>query len=81
MEPNEELIDNLASQYAEKYDDRFKKIAKAAYKDGILKVLQDFLKEQNMFFLGFLVGAAMMVAVSDFARRLDKINKWNDNKE
>lgn len=45
MEPNEELIDNLASQYAEMYDDRFKKIAKAAYKDGILKVLKDFLKE------------------------------------
>ena len=45
MEPNEELIDNLASQYAEKYDDRFKKIARAAYRDGILKVLQDFLKE------------------------------------
>ena len=34
-----------------------------------------------MFFLGFLVGAAMMVAVSDFARRLDKLKKWNDNKE
>ena len=45
MEPNEELIDNLASQYAEKYEDRFKKIARAAYKDGILAVLQDFLKE------------------------------------
>lgn len=45
MEPNDELIDLLASQYAEKYDDRFKKIAKAAYRDGILKVLQDFLKE------------------------------------
>ena len=45
MEPNEELIDSLATQYAEKYDDRFKKIAKSAYKDGILHVLQDFLKE------------------------------------
>ena len=45
MEPNEELIDSLATQYAEKYDDRFKKIAKAAYKDGILAVLQDILME------------------------------------
>ena len=45
MEPNEELIDNLASQYAEKYEDRFKKIARAAYKDGILAVLNDILME------------------------------------
>ena len=45
MEPNEELIDNLATQYAEKYDDRFKKVAKAAYKDGILAVLKDLLME------------------------------------
>ena len=45
MEPNEELIDSLATKYAEKYDDKFKKIAKAAYKDGNLHVLQDFLKE------------------------------------
>ena len=79
MEPNEELIDSLATQYAEKYDDRFKKIAKAAYKDGILHVLQDFLKEQDMFFLGFLVGAALMVAVSNVAKRFDELKKWNDN--
>ena len=45
MEPNEELIDNLATQYAEKYEDRFKKIAKAAYKDGILAVLNDLLMD------------------------------------
>lgn len=45
MEPNEELIEHLASQYAEKYDDRFKKIAKAAYRDGILAVLNDILME------------------------------------
>lgn len=81
MEPNEELIEHLASQYAEKYDDRFKKIAKAAYRDGILKVLQDFLKDQDMFFIGFLIGAAMMVAVSDFARRLDGLKMWNDNED
>ena len=79
MEPNEELIEHLASQYAEKYDDRFKKIAKAAYRDGILAVLNDILMEQDMFFLGFLVGAALMVAVSDFAKRLDELKKWNDN--
>ncbi len=34
-----------------------------------------------MFFLGFLIGAAMMVAVSDFAKRLDGIKKWNDKQE
>lgn len=45
MEPNEELIDSLATQYAEKYEDRFKKIAKAAYKDGILAVLNDLLMD------------------------------------
>lgn len=32
-----------------------------------------------MFFLGFLVGAVLMVAVSDFARRLNELKKWNDN--
>lgn len=80
MEPNEELIEHLASQYAEKYDDRFKKIARAAYKDGILKVLQDFLKDQDMFFLGFFVGAAL-VAVFNLAKKLDDIKKWNDNDE
>lgn len=32
-----------------------------------------------MFFLGFLIGAALMVAVSDLARRFDEIKKWNDN--
>ena len=32
-----------------------------------------------MFLLGFLVGAALMVAVSDLARRFDEIKKWNDN--
>lgn len=79
MEPNEELIEHLASQYAEKYDDRFKKIAKAAYKDGILAVLQDLLMEQDMFFLGFLAGATLMVAVSNLAKRFDEIKKWNDN--
>jgi hypothetical protein len=45
MEPNEELIETLAAQYAEKYDDRFKKVAKAAYRDGILIVLNDILKD------------------------------------
>lgn len=79
MEPNEELIDSLATQYAEKYDDRFKKIAKAAYRDGILAVLKDLLMDQDMFFLGFLVGAALMVAVSNVADRFDEIKKWNDN--
>lgn len=79
MEPNEELIDSLATKYAEKYDDKFKKIAKAAYKDGNLHVLQDFLKEQDMFFLGFLFGATLMAVVSDFAKRFDEIKKWNDN--
>ena len=34
-----------------------------------------------MFFLGFLIGAALMVAVSDLAKRFDEIKKWNDNKE
>jgi hypothetical protein len=34
-----------------------------------------------MFFLGFLVGAAIMVAVSDLAKKLDDIKKWNDNDE
>lgn len=32
-----------------------------------------------MFFLGFLIGAALMVAVSDFARRLNELKKWNDD--
>ena len=32
-----------------------------------------------MFLLGFLVGAALMVAVSDLARRFDELEKWNDN--
>lgn len=81
MEPNEELIEHLASQYAEMYDDRFKKIAKAAYRDGILKVLQDFLKEQDMFFLGFLVGAVLMVVAANLSKRFDELKKWNDNKE
>ena len=45
MEPNEELIDSLATQYAEKYEDRFKKIAKQAYIDGVLAVLNDVLKD------------------------------------
>ena len=45
MEPNKELIEKLASQYAEKYDDRFKKIARQAYIDGVLAVLNDFLKD------------------------------------
>lgn len=79
MEPNEELIESLATQYAEKYDDRFKKIAKSAYKDGILTVLKDLLMDQDMFFLGFLFGATLMVVVSDLAKRLDEIKKWNEN--
>lgn len=33
-----------------------------------------------MFFLGFFVGAAL-VAVFDFARRLDGLKKWNDNED
>lgn len=45
MEPNEELIDSLATKYAEKYEDRFKKIAKQAYIDGVLAVLNDVLKD------------------------------------
>ena len=32
-----------------------------------------------MFFLGFLIGATLMVVVSDLARRLDELKKWNDN--
>lgn len=45
MEPNNELIEKLASHYAEKYDDRFKKIAKQAYIDGVLAVLNDVLRD------------------------------------
>ena len=32
-----------------------------------------------MFFLGLLIGAALMLAVSNFARKLDEIKKWNDH--
>lgn len=32
-----------------------------------------------MFLLGFLFGATLMVVVSDFAKRLDEIKKWNEN--
>ena len=32
-----------------------------------------------MFFLGFLAGATLMVAVSNLAKRFDEIKKWNDN--
>lgn len=45
MEPNEELIESLATQYAEKYEEGLRKIAKAAYKDGILTVLKDLLMD------------------------------------
>lgn len=45
MEPSNELIELLASSYAEKYEDRFKKIAKQAYIDGVLAVLNDVLKD------------------------------------
>ena len=34
-----------------------------------------------MFVLGFLVGASLMVAVSNVADRFDEIKKWNDNEE
>ena len=45
MEPNSELIEMLATSYAEKYDDRFKKVAKQAYIDGVLAVLNDVLMD------------------------------------
>ena len=45
MEPNEELIENLASQYAEKYETRYQKVAKNAFKEGVLRVLNDLLLE------------------------------------
>lgn len=32
-----------------------------------------------MFLLGFLIGATLMVAVSNVAKRFDEIKKWNDN--
>lgn len=34
-----------------------------------------------MFFLGFLVGAVLMVVASNFSKRFDELKKWNDNKD
>lgn len=45
MEPNKELIEALAVQYAEQYADRFQKIAKQAFIDGVLAVLKDVLRD------------------------------------
>lgn len=45
MEPNEELIETLATQYAEQYEKRYQKVAMNAYKEGIMRVLKDFLLE------------------------------------
>lgn len=35
-----EEIDKMMQAYIEKYDDRFKKVAGQAYKDGVLDVLR-----------------------------------------
>ena len=34
-----------------------------------------------MFFLGLLIGATLMIVVSDLVRRFDEIKKWNDNED
>lgn len=34
-----------------------------------------------MFFLGFLVGAVLMVVAANLSKRFDELKKWNDNKE
>lgn len=38
-------IEALAEAYAEQYVDRFKKVAKKAYIDGVLAVLAEFLED------------------------------------
>lgn len=40
-----EKIEAFADAYAEQYVDRFKKVAKKAYIDGILEVLHSFLED------------------------------------
>lgn len=34
-----------------------------------------------MFFLGFLIGAILMMVASNLSKKFDEIKKWNDNKE
>jgi hypothetical protein len=34
-----------------------------------------------MFFLGFVVGATLMVAAANLAKNIDQIKDWNNNKE
>ena len=45
MKPNQELIESLAAEYAERYDGRYQIIAKQAYIDGVLAVLEDILRD------------------------------------
>ena len=45
MEPNKELIESRAQEYADQYVERFQKVAKQAYIDGVMAVLRDVLKD------------------------------------
>lgn len=39
------FIEALADEYAEQYVDRFKKVAKKAYKDGIMAIMKSYLEQ------------------------------------
>lgn len=45
MEPDTEKIEALADKYAEQFVERFQKVAKKAYMDGVMAVLNDFLEK------------------------------------
>jgi hypothetical protein len=45
MEPDMTKIEALADKYAEQFIDRYKKVAKKAYIDGVLAVLETWVGE------------------------------------
>ena len=45
MEPDTEKIEALADKYAEQFVERFQKVAKKAYMDGVRAVLNDFIEK------------------------------------
>lgn len=45
MEPDTEKIEALADKYAEQFVDRYKKVAKKAYIDGVMAVLNTLIGE------------------------------------
>jgi hypothetical protein len=45
MEPDMNKIEALADKYAEQFVDRYKKVAKKAFIDGVLAVLKSWVED------------------------------------